>query len=401
MKDIQLDNYQVGAINRLRTGCILCGGVGSGKSRTALGYFFKEQGGRFAPFSPMKNPKDLYIITTARKRDTLEWEEELAPYSLSIDPSKSKYKNKIVVDSWNNIKKYTEITDSFFIFDEQRLVGSGAWVKAFYKIADKNAWILLTATPGDTWSDYIPVFVANGFYRNKTEFLRRHAVYSYYSKYPKVVKYLDQGRLIKFRKSILVDMDYKKKTVHHEETVLVDYDVLKYQQVNKMRWNPYTNRPVKNISELCFCLRKIVNSDESRAKSVLDICEVHEKLIIFYSFDYELDILKNLPYIKGTKVAEWNGHIHQPIPKSDRWVYLVNYAAGAEGWNCIETDTILFYSQHYSYRTMLQASGRIDRRNTPFSDLFYYTMRSNAPIDMAIAYALKKKKTFNETSFFF
>ena len=212
-----LYDYQKDAINRMSNGCILNGGVGSGKSRTALYYYFTKQGGSVdKEFIPMNKPKDLYIITTARKRDTFEWEGELSSFLMSTDEKQTKrYGNKIIVDSWNNIKKYAEVKNSFFIFDEQRVIGYGAWTKAFLKIAKSNEWILLSATPGDTWSDYIPVFIANGFYKNKTEFIREHVVYSRFSKYPKIDRYLNTGKLIRLRNKILVDMDFKRKTIPH------------------------------------------------------------------------------------------------------------------------------------------------------------------------------------------
>ena len=173
MAGISLRDYQLDAVNRMKNGCILCGGVGSGKSRTALAYYFFQEGGELLNnvcgdnYIPMEDPpKDLYIITTARKRDTKEWEGELSPFLLSTHREVSLYSNKVIVDSWNNIGKYIAVTNAFFIFDEQRVVGSGAWVKAFLKIAKSNEWILLSATPGDTWEDYIPVFIANGFYKS-------------------------------------------------------------------------------------------------------------------------------------------------------------------------------------------------------------------------------------------
>ena len=397
-----LYDYQMDAVNNMRNGCILNGGVGSGKSRTGLYYYFKEQGGSINPdYVPMKHkPKDLYIITTARKRDDLEWEGELVPFLLSTHPDQNVfYGNKVVVDSWNNIKKYSDISGAFFIFDEQRVVGSGAWVKSFLKIARGNDWILLSATPGDTWSDYIPVFIANGFYKNKSEFLREHVVYSRFSKYPKIDRYLNTGRLVRLRNRILVDMDFTRHTIPHHEDVYCRYDISKYKDAIKTRWDPYKNEPIQQASGLCYILRRVVNEDESRQQVLLEIFEQHPKMIVFYNFDYELDILKGIYYDNNCEIAEWNGHAHQPIPQSERWVYLVQYTAGCEGWNCVRTDTIVFYSQNYSYKVMEQASGRIDRLNTPFRDLYYYHLKSRSGIDLAISKALKEKKQFNERKF--
>lgn len=399
MSGISLFDYQLDAVSRMRNGCILCGGVGSGKSRTSLAYYYKEQGGVLGTknYVRMKNPKDLYIITTARKRDTLEWEGELSYFLLSTNPKVNGYKNRVIVDSWNNIQKYKNVTDSFFIFDEQRVVGSGVWVKSFLKITKSNDWILLSATPGDTWQDYIPVFIANGFYRNRTEFCNEHIIYSRFSKFPKIDRYINTGRLIRLRDRILVDMDFKRETIAHHEDIIVQYDISKYKEIMRNRWDPYNNEPITNASGLCYVLRKIVNSDESRQIALMDILESRPRVIVFYNFDYELDILMNLAYGKGVEVAQWNGHKHQPIPDSDKWVYLVQYNAGAEGWNCIKTDTIVFYSQNYSYKVMQQSAGRIDRLNTPYTDLYYYHLKSHSSIDLAISKALRDKKKFNET----
>lgn len=399
---IELRDYQIDAVNRMKNGCILCGGVGSGKSRTSLAYFIKDCGGgcgEDGSYIPMANPVDLYIITTARKRDTLEWEAELVPFLISKDPLVSLYGDnmEVTIDSWNNIGKYKDVKDAFFIFDEQRVVGSGAWVKSFLKIARGNRWILLSATPGDSWVDYIPVFIANGFYRNKSEFIQNHVIYSRFTKYPKIDRYENTGRLIRLRNDILVDMDFKRKTVQHHEDIGVSYNIQQYKDIMRNRWDIWNNEPITNASGLCYALRKVVNSDESRQAALLEILEIHPRLIVFYNFDYELDILMNLAYGEAVEVAQWNGHKHQPIPEGDRWIYLVQYTAGAEGWNCIRTDTIVFYSQNYSYKIMLQSAGRIDRLNTPYTDLYFYHLRSKSGIDLAISRALRDKKKFNES----
>ena len=403
---MELRDYQLDAINKMKNGCILNGGVGSGKSLTSLSYYYLQNGGSIKfllgeDYVPMDdcNISDLYIITTARKRDTFEWEGEMSHFLLSTHDECNIYDNKVVVDSWNNIQKYKDVTDSFFIFDEQRVVGSGAWVKAFLQITKKNKWILLSATPGDTWSDYIPVFIANGFYKNKTEFMREHAVFSRFSKFPKIEKYIGTGRLIRQRREILVDMKFERETVQHHCDIYVSYDSTQYKDVMKRRWDIWNDEPIINASGLCYALRKIVNTHDSRSTKLLELFETHKKIIVFYNFDYELEILKSLYYGEDVIVAEWNGHKHEPTPTGNKWVYLVQYTAGAEGWNCITTDTIIFYSLNYSYKIMHQSAGRIDRLNTPYTDLYYYYMKTRSGIDLAIERALNDKRKFNESSF--
>lgn len=401
MPNIKLYDYQLDAVKKMHNGCILCGGVGSGKSRTALAYYFTEMGGQLDPYKKMPGqPKDLYIITTAKKRDSLEWEKELSWFLLSTkDELNTIYHNKVVVDSWNNIKKYSEVKDSFFIFDEQRVVGYGVWSKTFIDLAKENRWVLLSATPGDKWEDYIPVFIANGFYKNKTEFEREHCVYSRYTKYPKVYRYLGTRRLERLRDRVLVDMNFQRTTIPHHENIWCDYDRETYKLVREKRWNVFEGKPIKQISGLCYTLRRVVNTAASRQLALLELFEKHPRMIIFYNFDYELDILKGLRYGSEVEISEWNGHKHQPIPEGTSWVYLVQYTAGAEGWNCITTDTVVFFSQSYSWRALEQACGRINRLNTPYTDLYYYHFKSRSDIDLAISRALRDKKNFNERRF--
>ena len=396
-----LYDYQMDAVKKLVNGNILCGTVGSGKSRTGLFYYFKENGGWIDKngYIPMKNPQDLIIITTAKKKNSLEWEGELAYFRMSTDPDLNHYKNEIVIDSWNCIGKYVDRKDCFFLLDEQRLVGNGAWVKSFLKIAKNNNWILLTATPADSYQDLIPVFLANGFFKNRTEFNREHVIYSRFSKYPKIDRYINTRRLDRLRDRIIVQMNYEHKINKHYEDVYCDYDILTYKEVTKTRWDIYRNEPIQQASGLCYIWRRIVASDPSRQTKVIEILEKHPRAIIFYNFDYELEILRNLPYSEGTEVAEYNGHKHQEIPTSKKWVYLCQYNSASEGFNCVKTNTIIFFSQNYSYKMMTQAAGRVDRLNTPYSDLYYYYLKSRSPIDIAIGRALRDKKNFNEGRF--
>lgn len=395
---LELYDHQRAALGRIHNGCILCGGVGSGKSRTAIAYYYILQGGDIdsRKYTKMKNPKDLYIITTAHKRDTSEWEEELAPFLIQSDL----YSCNIIIDSWNNIEKYKNVQNAFFIFDEQRVVGYGVWARSFIKISKSNEWILLSATPGDKWEDYTAVFIANGFFKNKTQYEDQHMYISYRTGYKRVERYFNTGRLIRLRERILVDMPDKRHTVRHDETIRVEYDKALYRRVNVQRLNPYTGKPIKNASEYCQTLRRVVNSDESRQVALLELFEQHPKMIIFYNYNYELDILRSLYYGDDVTVAEWNGCKHEPVPDTDKWVYLVQFIAGAEGWNCVKTDTVVFFSQNYSYRTIEQAKGRIDRYNTPYKDLYYFTLKSRSGIDLAISGAVGAKKKFNEGRYY-
>ena len=400
---LSLYSYQTEAVEELHNGSILCGGVGSGKSKTSLAYYFtKVCGGKInskGSLSAMNIPKDLYVITTAMKRDSLDWNKECADFLVSTDRSSSINSVKVTIDSWNNIGKYVGVTDAFFIFDEQRVVGSGAWVKYFLKITRMNKWILLSATPGDTWTDYIPVFIANGFYKNRTEFCRQHIVYSKFTRYPKIEKYIDAGVLARHRQDVIVTMTYTRPTLVHHENITASFNKHLFDEAFVKRWNSYEDRPIKDVGELCYILRKIVNSDLSRLSAIDFLLLAHERIIIFYNFNYELDILRKFAESWDGSCAEWNGHKHESIPETKKWIYLVQYTAGAEGWNCVKTNAIIFYSQSYSYRAMIQAAGRIDRLNTSYTDLYYYHIFSTASIDMAIRKALKNKKDFNESRF--
>lgn len=401
----ELYPHQKKAVEELRNGNVLVGGVGSGKTRTALVYFYTKvaKGGLqvndIGLDTDPKNPIDIYVITTARKRDEFDWQVEAAGIGLSEDRALSKGGIKLTVDSYNNIKKYKDIKDAFFIFDEQRLVGSGVWVESFLKIAKGNSWILLSATPGDNWMDYMPLFVANGFYKNKTEFVREHVIFDRFAKYPKIDRYIATGRLRKLRKTILVDMPFARRTLRNIKYMKVEHRADLYEQVFKDRWDIFEGQPIQQASQSVLLQRKVVNLDSSRLDLVRDILAEKDRVIIFYNFNYELEILRSLKDIPGVRLAEWNGHKHEPVPDGQKWIYLVQYAAGNEAWNCITTNTIIFYSMQYSYRVFEQCLGRIDRLNTPYKDLYYYIFYSDTPIDRALRATIEKKKDFNEKAF--
>ena len=383
--DLDLYPHQRDSLAKMKNGCILAGDVGTGKSRVAVAYYCKVEA-----------DADVFVITTAKKRETLDWQKEFARAGIGRHLNAT-VGGALTVDSWNQIEKYEDVVGAFFIFDESRLGGSGPWSKSFLKIAKNNRWILLSATPADVWLDYCSVFIANGFYKNRTEFKREHVVYNSYAKFPKVERYVGVGKLIRQRNAIIVPMPYSRVTTRHEEYITVDYDKELYKKVVDERWNIFKERPLRDAGELFSAMRRLVNSSPSRMDAVTKLIQSNPKLIVFYGFDYELDTLRLLANF--TTVGELNGHRHDPLPCGDSWVYLVQYAAGCEGWDCTETDTMVFYSLPYSYRMYYQAHGRIDRLNTEYRELYYYNLVSNSVIDRVIVDCLRKKKDFNESAF--
>ena len=389
---IQLTDYQIDAIERMKNGCVLRGGTGAGKTLTSLVYIFEKVLGGYSPLYPghsyikPKDPPPVYVITTPKKRDSGDWTAEAALVPMTLN----------CIDSWNNIKKYEHVKDAVFIFDETKITGYGSWAYSFIKIAKHNKWILLSATPGDSFIEYTSLFVANGFYKNKTEFEREHVVWSRFAKYPKVERYLNISKLIRLRDSVLVEMPTVRSTTQKHKKVICDYDKINYDILFTKRWNFYENKPIRDISQLCYLLRRVVNSDPSRLEA-LDLIKLkHPRLIIFYNYNYELDILREWCEAKQILYSEWNGHNHDELPNGKSWAYLCQYTAAQEAWNCIETDCIIFYSQTYSYKALTQSAGRIDRMNTPYSFLYYYHLVSKSSIDDGIERALTRKENFNE-----
>ena len=374
----KLYSHQEEALRLLHSGNVLVGGVGSGKSRVGASWALSKA-----------DTNKIVVITTARKRDSLEWEGEFAALGVNCD--------EVMVESWNNVSKFADYRDHVFIFDEQRVVGSGAWVKSFLKISKHNLWILLSATPGDTWLDYVPLFIANGFYKNRTAFSEQHIVWDRFAKYPKVKRFVNTGVLESRRRRIIVPMPAERHTRRNRKDIFVPFDRDEYDLIVKKRMDPWTKEPIRNAAGVCYALRRSVNSSGNRLDRLRKIVAKRRRVIVFYNFNYERDELLKLK--DEFVVAEWNGHEHEPIPEGDSWVYLVQYTAGAEGWNCIETDTVVFYSLNYSYKVLEQAEGRIDRINTPYIDLWYYYFKSESGIDSAISKAVAEKATFNERIF--
>lgn len=394
---MKLYPHQEKAVQKLHNGSVLVGGVGSGKSLTALYYWHCNVcGGSFQPYRARKLKIPLYIITTARKRDTGDWEEEMGPFLVK----------HYVVDSWNNIGKYINVKGAFFIFDEQRLVSYGSWSKAFLKITRANQWILLSATPADTWYDMLTLFIAHGFVRNKTDFHSRYCVFSRFSKYPKIERYVGEQELSRFRSKIFVIMKDQRQTKRHYKRIFTEFDRSLYNFVVKERKNPFNldektglPLPCMDMGEICRVCRHIVNTDSSKLDALGDIYKQFPRIIVFYNYDYELDVLRNWCELSEIPYSEWNGHKHQEVLGGDTWLYLCQYAAAQEAWNCITTNCTVFFSPNYSYKAMEQSAGRIDRMNTSYTDLYYFIFLTNSSIDKQIWDAVGKKKRFQESKF--
>lgn len=372
-KKVELYAHQLDAVKRLHSGAVLAGKVGSGKTLAALQYY-KEV---------YSKTLELIVITTAKKRNDGDWVTEAGLLDLE-EPT---------VDSWNNIDSYVN-RRGFFIFDEQHASGSGKWAKKFIKIAKANKWIMLSATPGDRWIDYIPVFIANGMVKDKTTFNNEYVVYNPNTPFPQILYYRNTFELEGMRKAILVVMPDKRDTQRHRKNVITEYDRFLYDEVQKTRFNPFIKKPIKNKSEYTQIMRKLVSTSPARIFEFGDLVTRFDRSIVFYNYDYELDIITRVLKEKGINIFTYNGKHHDPSPTDGTWCYVVQYSA-AEAWNNISTNRMIFYSPNYSYKVVEQCEGRIDRINTSFKNLYYYTLVSDAPIDKAVIKANKEKKVFN------
>lgn len=402
MERYKIKPYQQDAVDRMHNGCLLNTGTGSGKSFMSILYYWtKVCDGVYTDdeFKPMKNPRPLLIITTPKKRDEKEWDKDLAPFLLSSDDNLNSWSDvaKVTIDSWNNIKKYVNYIGHFVIFDENCLASWGTWTKSFLKIAKKNRWILLTATSGDSWTDWLPVFIANGYFKNKTEFRNNHVEYNPYTRYPSIKAYHNVGKLIKYRNEIVVKVKVPHDAIQIHKDILCEYDSDAEKMCLRKRWNPFEDRPLRDATEMAVVMRRIAFSDVSRIETVYKLhTEKHPRIIIFYDYNFELDALIEMCEEYGFNYAQWNGHKHESIPDTNHWLYLVQYTAGNSAWNCTTCSTMIFFNNNYSYKKMTQAAGRIDRMNTPFKELYYYHLTSNSFIDKRIKSSLKQKKDFNE-----
>lgn len=365
------------AVDRMHDGCVLLGRTGSGKTMTALGYWLKVHA-----------QQDLYVVTTPAKRDAMEWEGDSAKLGQYLPPER--------VVSWNKIKDFEYLESAFVVFDEQRVSGSGKWVKSFLKIAKSNDWILLSATPGDVWIDWLPLFIANGFYRTRTQFTDRHVIWDPHTRYPRIKRYIEEDRLERCQEAICVYLASPNpisRMVHDE---LVSYDSRKYAEVTRKRWNPFEVRPMMDAGELCRVQRRIVLENVCREEALERLLKGHPRALVFYSYNYELEAIKAVCERLGRSYGQRNGHRHDPVPVSkEPWVYIVQYQS-ADAWNCISTNIAILYSLPYSWRQQEQAMGRIDRMNTPFDELHYYRLMTDSTIDNAILACLDRKETFNE-----
>lgn len=365
------------AVDRMHDGCVLLGRTGSGKTMTALGYWLKVHA-----------QQDLYVVTTPAKRDAMEWEGDSAKLGQYLPPER--------VVSWNKIKDFEYLESAFVVFDEQRVSGSGKWVKSFLKIAKRNDWILLSATPGDVWIDWLPLFIANGFYRTRTQFTDRHVIWDPHTRYPRIKRYIEEDRLERCQEAICVYLASPNpisRMVHDE---LVSYDSRKYAEVTRKRWNPFEVRPMMDAGELCRVQRRIVLENVCREEALERLLKGHPRALVFYSYNYELEAIKAVCERLGRSYGQRNGHRHDPVPVSkEPWVYIVQYQS-ADAWNCISTNIAILYSLPYSWRQQEQAMGRIDRMNTPFDELHYYRLMTDSTIDNAILACLDRKETFNE-----
>lgn len=374
---VTFKDYQKRAINQMHNGCILCGGVGAGKSLTSLGYIDK-----------VYPSGTVYIITPARKRNTGEWFDDIRKNDMD--------ETRFVVDSWNNLSKYKDVKDAFFLFDEQKVSGKGTWAKSLIRIAKSNQWILLSATPGDTYDDYATVLIANGFVRNRTTWYDEYCV-TKSQPFFHIVDHKNKDVIDMMIRRIFIKMDYQSDKKRIERVIPIQArSAGEEKEILMTHKAPGAQMPFTTFAAAIAYVRMNCYDKSKKTEALRKIIEKHKKIIVFYNFLSEKLEIERAAIDANVTINFYNGQRHDPIPDTDEWVYGVQYNSGAEAWNCITTNAMVFYSPNYSYKTMEQAHGRIDRVNSPYECLYYYMLLNELNIDNKVMNALSSKKDFNE-----
>lgn len=375
---------------------ICIAGCGAGKGSIAL-HWLKTT-----------NKKKWLFITTASKRDSKDVENEMVMWfgkeslsSYSLEVISWAALAKWTITNWNSLEDYA------FVFDEVACAKAGVSSnrgRAFIQIAKQtDCWTGYTATPGDRWEDFQAYFVAAGYVKNKTAFMREFCQVQTFKGYPEIVGYYDEHILKAYWKRLTVCPDTQAmldelpaeqhKTYHFKPSPT-------YKRFLKERLDEDGNF-IDTVMGYCHYCRRLCLTAE-KLQWVSDyLSGLGTNAVFFYNYIAEGEELekvakKALP--KGAKVWRIDGK-HHDIPTADTIgkydIVLAQYASGSESLNLQFMNHMVFVSPNYSYTTSIQARGRIKRIGQK-QNMFFWYLVCDGTIETDVYACLRGKSDFAE-----
>lgn len=394
--DSMLYNFQRQLLNSIEENYIIAADTGTGKTMMAIHHYLKHNTG-----------EPLLILAPPQKIKEGGWQREL-------DFVASHYNIEIPYDiiSYGVLsKRWKEYKDWFLVMDECHYVKNPTSQrgKAAINLTKQSTnFLLLSATPSSNgWGDTIAYMIMFGYYKNKTQFLKEHAVYNRidYGNGPVnvVSDYRDQEKLQKLYQSFSIKLAKEDcldlpplvfEKVHFKPSK--EYNIIKKDRV-------LGEELFDNISKLQHGLRFYANQADKLKYTEMLLEGTEENVIIFYNYKQENEELKKIAKKLKKKVFEVSGS-KTNLPDKEKWtslknsVTIVQYQAGAAGIELQYANIVIFHTPTYSYQDYEQALGRAYRNGQTKKVTVYQYITKNT-IETSIYQALAAKKDFTEELF--
>ncbi|MBL0992197.1 MAG: DEAD/DEAH box helicase [Escherichia coli] len=415
---MKLFDYQKEAIENFESKPLNLSDVGTGKSYMSIGSYVKSECSK------------LLIICLAPKVNDFVEDSEI--FNLNVTAlNKGTKKNKellsesnLVAISFESSWRLTELNkwvdkDTFIIIDESHKVSvSKSKVTKFVMGLSKRAKYnyLCTATPvsnGKLENWYPQLFISNVFRKPKKEFEQLFVI--------KQMRQMGSMRFMQitgYRNEHLLEQMIDEASVKYkrdkgylpEDYVYKTKKPAMYNKLKKSRLYKDDNDlrvELDNSSKLFNSLRQVSHGflngiSKQVSKEPFErldaILETHnnERVVIFYNYKWEAEMLKQLLDKLKRPYGEYNGSVKdlKPFKNNDNGVVLAQYKSASTGINdFVISNVMVFNSMPLSSTEYLQAKGRTDRHGQDKTPLYYHIV-PDTPIEKKIFSVVTNGKDF-------
>lgn len=394
-----LYEYQKKVIDKADSSWLFALGTGTGKTILSIHHYLKHYNG-----------ESLLIIAPAQKVLEGGWDREVQRvanfYNIQIQYDVMSY--GVLAKKWNLYKGW------FVIFDECHYVKNPTSQRgkaALNLTRISTNFSLLSATPSSNgWADTINYMLMFNFYRNKTQFIKEHAIHEtkfFGQKQIKVIAdWKDQDKLKMLYQSISTKLS-KDDCLDLPPLIFEDvyFKVSKeYEIIRKKRVLETENGPIAydTVMKLQHGLRFYANQKDKLSYTEMLAESTNENIVIFYYYQQEKDDLVKV-LAKNKKIYEVSGKVNH-LPSRDQWdelkntVTLVQYQAGAAGIELQYCNLVIFYTPTFSFQDYDQALGRA-YRNGQTKKVTVYRYITKKSVEEHVYRSLAEKKDFTESLF--